>query len=97
MLRVQALGELDQGVLKVTINNRVCLSPSAACQPQGRGAGGREEELLGGWGFPDICGYLLLSDPISETETARITQPVHTTCSGPEPPGERFRRPFSLV
>ena len=41
----------------------------------GEWVGGRKE-LLGDWGFPNICGCLLPSDPTSEKEMAGVTQPV---------------------
>lgn len=41
--------------------------------------GGRQKKLLQ-WGFPNICGHLLLSDPIGEKE---ITQ---NSSACPEPP-----------
>lgn len=37
---------MDKVLSKGTINHRVCFFP-AACQTQGRGVGGREEETVG--------------------------------------------------
>lgn len=72
-------------ILRSTINHRVYFYPSAACQPQDRGVGGRQKKLLQFWSFPNMCGYLLFSDPISEKEI------IQNNPACPEPPALALR------
>lgn len=71
MLHVQASeGELDRRSSKAPKPQGLLLSCWVGEWVEGR------KELLEGWGFPNTCGCLLLSDSTSEKETAGETQPV---------------------